>query len=503
MNPASGNFYASWRAQIYASNFLRDEHFPTERLLQAVWQHQRVRRDALKTLDGRTVRVYHPGFVSVEGGPDFRDAVVQIGEDLPRSGDVEIDLRAGGWRAHGHDRNPNFHNVLLHVIWEDMGIHASACGNRADPLKPESLPAILCLQNVLDAPLAELSLSLENEPLRVLPQNLRGKCAAALRELTESQLLELLNSAAGVRLESRAAQFRARAQSAGWEQALWENLFRALGYKQNAWPMQNLAERRQDCGGGLFELQARLFGISGLLPTEIGRRRPASRDCRASKPGSRKRDDHYLRELWDFWWRERDKFEGCVLPRSLWKFHGLRPANHPQRRIALASHWLADVKLIAKIEEWISTAIPQKKLPGSLHEILQVECDPYWSWHWTFASARLKNSRPLLGKARVTDLAMNAVLPWLWIRARAIKNENIQQEVERRFFSWPAGADNSVLRLARQRLLGLSEAEIFKTASAQQGLMQIVRDFCELSNAICRDCRLPEFVCSQDRLGIT
>jgi hypothetical protein len=31
-------------------------------------------------------------------------------------------------------------------------------------------------------------------------------------------------------------------------------------------------------------------------------------------------------------------------------------------------------------------------------------------------------------------------------------------------------------------------------AAAQQGLLQIVRDFCDHSNAICADCRFPELV---------
>jgi hypothetical protein len=48
------------------------------------------------------------------------------------------------------------------------------------------------------------------------------------------------------------------------------------------------------------------------------------------------------------------------------------------------------------------------------------------------------------------------------------------------------------LKLARQRLLGTSNARVLKNAAAQQGLMQIVRDFCEHSNAICEDCRFPE-----------
>ena len=214
--------------RAHEENSLHDQPFPTERLVQAIWQHQRLRRGELKTADGKSVRVLHPGFANFEGGPDFRGAVLQIGRDAPSSGDVEVDLRAGGWRAHGHDRNPNFQNVLLHVVWDDAGIPASVRGDGSSPGKP----AILCLKNVLDTPLDELSLALENESLRSLPENLRGKCCAPLRELDEPGLSRVLHEAARVRFENKAAQCRARAKNAGWEQALWENLFRALGYKQ-------------------------------------------------------------------------------------------------------------------------------------------------------------------------------------------------------------------------------------------------------------------------------
>jgi hypothetical protein len=469
----SENFYAQWRPQYAAANFLHDENgLPSERLLQAVWQHQRLRRDALKTSDGKMVRVFHPGFISVEGGPDFCNAVLQIGDSATQTGDVEIDLRSSGWRAHGHDKNKNFQNVMLHVVWDETKSDSSG-----------SVPAVLSLKHFLDAPLAELSLSLESEPLRSLPENLRGKCCAPLRELGEIRLAELLRQAARVRFENKAAQFRARAKNSGWEQTLWENLFRALGYKHNVWPMQNLAETKSRWARGAnsaFEFQARLFGVSGLLPDELTR--------------AQKTSDTYLRRAWDFWWRERDEFEDCILPRAAWKFHGLRPANHPQRRLALASHWLADKKLISKIENWSATEISDKKLSNSLLEILQGERDEFWSWHWTFKSARMKKPLPLLGDARMTDLAVNVILPWLWIRTKEGGNEKIQREIERRFFSWPAAEDNSVLKLARQRLLGSSKANILKTSAAQQGLMQIVRDFCENSNAVCDDCRFPELV---------
>jgi hypothetical protein len=469
---APDNFYARQRIQGCTENFLREENFPAERLLQAVWQHQRLRRGELRTSDGQSVRIFHPGFISAEGGPDFRGAVLQIGEEAPRTGDIEIDLRPNGWHAHGHDKNPNFKGVLLHVVWEDESHKRSA----------QNLP-ILSLKNVLDASLAELSLSLEKESLRSLPENLRGKCCSPLREMDEGRLNELLCQAAQVRFENKAAQFRARAKSAGWEQTLWENLFRALGYKHNTWPMQTLAEAKPEFSPGTnsaFAYQVRLLGIGGLLPEQLTQ--------------SQRNSDNYLRRAWDVWWRERDGFSGTILPRAAWKFHGLRPTNHPQRRLALASHWLAENNLAGRIEKWITTEIPDKKLVESLQAILQVEKDDYWSWHWTFKSARLKKPQPLLGSARVTDLAVNVILPWLWIRAKEGGNEQIQQEVGHRYLSWPAAEDNSILKLARQRLLGTSNARILKTVTAQQGLMQIVRDFCEHSDAVCSDCRFPELV---------
>jgi hypothetical protein len=472
-NSTAENFYAAWREQCRAVNLLRDGGaVPPEKLLQAVWLHQRLQRDRLRTTDGRSVRVLHPGFASAEGGPDFRGAVVQFDQASPIAGDVEIDLHPSGWHAHGHDTNPQFKNVILHVVWhESPARHPSASS---------AMPR-MTLKEVLDAPASELALALENES--GLPENLRGKCAAPLRDIAEPELAVLLLAAARVRFQNKASALRARARSSGWEQALWENLFRALGYKHNVWPMQNLAETKSRWLVGApsaFELQARLLGIGGLLPEDLPRAQPSG--------------DAFLRRAWDVWWRERDQFADCALPRAVWKFHGLRPANHPQRRLALAAHWLASESLAAKLEAWCVAEIPQSDWLGSLHRLFQVKRDDYWSWHWTFKSARMVRPQPLLGEARVTDLAVNVVLPWLWVRAREGGSDKLRAEVERRFFAWPPSEDNSLLKLARQRLLGTAKAGRLKSAAEQQGLIQIIRDFCEHSNAVCSDCRFPELV---------
>ena len=82
----------------------------------------------------------------------------------------------------------------------------------------------------------------------------------------------------------------------------------------------------------------------------------------------------------------------------------------------------------------------------------------------------------------------------LWARAAEGKSTSIQGTIRNRYFAWPPAEDNSVLRLARQRLLGDAPARAFPGAAAQQGLIQMVRDFCDHSNAICEACKLPSLV---------
>ncbi len=467
----TANFYAECRARSGVAPALRDElQTPPERLLQLIWFHQRLARDQLVTLDGRRVQVLHPGFWNQEAGPDFRGAVLQFDNDPPCSGDIEVDLSAGGWHAHRHDRNPAFGQVALHVVWEGEGKSA--------------LPT-LALKPLLDAPLGELNFWLGGEAARRLPEELAGQCCAALRPLTPERLTDLLHQAALVRLHSKAAQFQARARQAGWEQALCEGLFRALGYKHNGWPMQRLAELRPRLApaparAAPLALQARLLGVGGLLPAELTR----------SQAGA----DAYLRQLWDVWWRERESFSDCLLPRPLWRLHGLRPANHPQRRLAWAAHWLRADDFVARLERWCSGSAPMTKLAADLVAMLQVPADEFWSWHWTLRSKRLARPQPLLGPARVTDLAVNVLLPWLWVRAVEGQNESLRLELERRYLAWPAAEDNALLRLARQRLLSAASDRVFRDAAMQQGVLQIVRDFCEHSNAVCAHCQFPELV---------
>lgn len=414
---------------------LREGHTPPpEQFLQQIWQFQRIRRSEIRTTDGRRISVLHPGFMNLEAGPDFQRAYIQVGRAAPVECDVEIDVASGGWQQHGHHTNPAFSGVGLHVVWQ--------AGNGG----PTSLPVVE-LKDQLDAPVGELS--------------------------------QALGQAPETRLQTKAAALAAVAKRTNWRQALWEGLFTALGYKQNSWPMRRMAELLPELGQAdeTVTLLARLLGVGGLLPDQLDRDKLTNR---------------YLRTLWDQWWRDRDRLAKRILPRDVWTFHGLRPANRPERRLALAACWLSRPDFVPWLDDWVcqteTRPTPAAALLGHL-----TASDEYWSTHWTFRSGRFPKAQPLLGAGRLHDIAVNVILPWLYARAAADDNTGLRQRVVERYFAWPKGQDNSRLRFVRQRLLGVRRISL-RGAAAQQGLLQVKADFCNRTNALCDDCVFPDLV---------
>lgn len=470
MHALPADFYARWLREHCLPPLARDgTDTPPERWLQQLWRHQRLRRGELRGLDGRPVRVLHPGFWNRGPGPDFQRAVIQFGDEPPVSGDVEIDVGVGGWRGHGHDRNARYTQVVLHVVW----------ASPARDLQPPVLP----LAPFLEAPLAELAPWLESDAVPELPVQTLGQCCAPLASLPAGRLGELLQQAAQVRLERKAGEFARRARQAGWEAALWEGLFTALGYRHNTWPMRRLAEvlgeSKRLGPDEPMHWEARLLGLGGLLPPQL----PAGEGA------------PHVRQLWEIWWRERDEWAADLLPATLWQLGALRPANHPQRRLALAARWLADGTMPGKLARWLETANPDRFVEALANLLTPApETTGIWNWHWTLRSPRLPKPQPLLGLPRLTDLAQNVVLPWLHARANAGGNVALLSEITRRHFAWPAGEDNAVLKLARARLFGATRPRLPRTAAAQQGLLQITRDFCDRADALCTGCRFPELV---------
>lgn len=90
--------------------------WPAESALAARWAAGLSRPARLE--DGRRLQVVFPGVPGGGSGPDFTGAILDAGGDHLR-GDVEVHLRASGWQAHGHDADPAYGRVVLHVAGQN------------------------------------------------------------------------------------------------------------------------------------------------------------------------------------------------------------------------------------------------------------------------------------------------------------------------------------------------------------------------------------------------
>ena len=78
-----------------------------EHEIQRIWAEQDFDSIGLKTVDGKKIEVFSPGWWNQGQGPDFEAARLSIGDDF-FYGYVEVHLQSSGWKAHIHNMNPAY-----------------------------------------------------------------------------------------------------------------------------------------------------------------------------------------------------------------------------------------------------------------------------------------------------------------------------------------------------------------------------------------------------------
>jgi hypothetical protein len=395
-------------------------YFPyTERHLHALWFDDRLRPGALKTSRGEPATVENPGRWNLEAGPDFSGAVLLIGREKRRvAGDAEIHIFPNDWKNHGHHTDPRYGNVRFHITWFDGKVDESV-------FPPGTVHIFLadCCTSDLDS--IDLSAYPYHEP----------RAAAGFPLLGESpdEIIRILESAGAERLRQKTRRMVWLIQRRGEAQAVYEETAAALGYKHNKAPFRKLAQKLSlealaPYGADWKTVYVIMLGISGLLPKQ-----PA-----ASWPDASKKE---LRSLWDCWWREQHKWEEVeLLTKAEWNFSGLRPLNHPVRRLAALAQYVAF---------------------GSF----QTPEDCYWNHHagWTGKESPAK----LVGEDRAQAIFLNVMVPCRLAKGDGSVLKNL-----------PVEPMNSVIRETAYTLFGPDHSpKLYRTALARQGLIQMFHDF--------------------------
>jgi hypothetical protein len=323
----------------------------SEAELAAIWESCRFPPEALTTTAGAAVEVVYPGRRNGGAGPDFRDAVLRV-DGRERRGDVELHLRASYFHAHGHDGDPAYDNVVLHVVYEaDEGETRLSSGARVP---------VAAFAPWLARRAGELEGWLSAPPLWQEP------CRDAAARLGDDAVTASLTAAGRERFERRVAYLAREAEAHGEEEALWRALIGALGYGGDSTGFRRLAEtlsaaqaRRLAEPGGETTLETVLRTAAGLLPQTAA-----------------------LAGL-------------TVLQPALAAGRG-RPANRPERRIAAFARLYG--RAGGDLAAYARASVAAAKSPRDLVA------------RWCVAPPA--GGPALIGPARAAEIVLNAVLPF-------------------------------------------------------------------------------------------
>ncbi len=414
--------------------------------MQYVWQHRLWLPADMATVDGRRIDVLDPGLLNTGSGPDFFNAKIRIAGRL-WAGNVEIHVRASDWHRHGHDSDPAYDNVVLHVVERDD----------ARILRPNGAE----IPQIVMPCAADFSRSyheMVDNRLSSLP------CASLIPALDKIYISDWITALGFERLYEKSDRVAAtlRRFNADWGQTIYVTLARALGFGINSEPFERLAAatplrqlmRHRDSRD---TVEGALFGQSGLLD-----RLPATFD-----------DDPYVKRLRGEHAFAVAKYGLKPLHDAGWKMARMRPQNFPYRRIA------ALAALICK-GFGIGYELLGVRNEPEARALFDFALEGYWADRYTFG-APSGHCPKALSKSSVTLLIINAVAPVLHAYGILTGHPEATERAVDMLSALPP-EDNTFVRTFTEA--GIACPDAFSS----QALVQLRRAYCDPRK--CLYCRI-------------
>ncbi len=416
--------------------------------LQGLWSRIPLGRE-LPLSGGSSFKAISRGTWNVEAGPDFLNAKISLDGKTLR-GDIEIHCRASDWLRHGHQHDPAYRNVILHVVELD---------DRPGSKAPE-LPTFV--------------LGSAKEPA-LGPQDCKGRCARHFSSLSAASLRDAFSAAGMERLDAKADDVLGLMIASGESFAYLSKLFDAAGFKANRESFAEALKRylSHPAAERVKFREAILWGESGLLPD------PSTAPLEPSACSKAK-------ALWKLWWPLRGRFSKPVE----WKRSGCRPLNSPERRLAAISAILS-----ASGEEPLG--LFAKKLlscePGEFNSFILSKMsarDSFWDKRTSFCSEPLARPAAVAGASLALELTANAVYPCLLALARLRKDSVGEAAARKAYLALPPMESNRVLKnaLGRWFLEPQKAQRALSGAAACQGAMHIYSVYCDKVSSDCEAC---------------
>ena len=414
----------------------------TESFLHFVWKYRLYSKE-IKTSGNQRVIVSHPGQHNKDSGPDFFDARLTIGSTR-WAGNVEIHVHSSDWSLHGHQNDPAYDGIILHVVYIDD-----------EPLKDRQANVIPCLElcNYLDE-------KLFFRYQAILDSQNKIPCSKLLQHAPAITIASWLERMLISRMENKCDAISAlmKYNKGDYEESFYQWMARSFGFKTNSQPFEMLARSlpRKILLHHSFsplQIEALVFGQAGLLDTIV--------------------NDSYPKLLQSEYFFLKNKFQLKSLSPALWKFMRLRPFNFPTIRLA---QWAA---LMSKNRVSLSDFIVIESVEG-FYSLLEIEPDAYWDNHFQFDKIA-PFQKKTLGRASSDLIIINTLIPFLFYYAVQRGMQHNAPESLELMRKLPAEQNNVISLWEKSGI----HAE---NAGDSQALMELYNRYCSLKK--CLDCAI-------------
>ena len=427
-----------------------------EEFLHYLWKYSLYDKESLFDNEKNKIIVLNPGEYNRDSGPDFFNARISLSGTI-WAGNIEIHTKSSHFDNHGHQNDPAFDNVILHIVAEN--------DRRVYNTKGEE---ILTVKISFDPAYYEKYISLVNNPYIIA-------CQDDIKKIDPVLLRHWLNSLIIERLQGKSESIMKILTDTGndWDETFYRLLARYFGFRVNTEPFEMLATALpfriiRKHSDNIFQIETLLFGTAGLL--EAGLFKEAL-------------SDEYYCDLIKEYSVLSSKYSLQPLHGWLWKFSRLRPSNFPTVRLSqLATMLSTSGGLFSRVLE----AVDIKQIKG----LFEVPASEYWDDHFVFG----KKSRSFpkhTGSLAADILLINSIIPLIFVYGKCRDHPDI---CERAFtFLENINAEKNI------SMIEWKTAGVFaESAFYSQALLQLRNEYCKKRK--CLDCRIGSKIISQGKM---
>ncbi len=351
-----------------------------ETLLHELWKRQSFHTHELYDVHGAPIDILHMGQHNMHEGPDFLAGSMRYKGKIWH-GAIEMHVKASDWMRHGHQYDPNYHQVMLHVVYEN---DEEIVGHDGNPIP------CLELQPYLNDMLLR-RLSKQTSLNHQLPCHFfLDKIMSQLVYPQPDWLWEWLEVVYEERL--RAKSIKCLEVLTGghfdWHKiGMAELLFSLMGPSNKEVAQAFVAHLHfdvlQKLKTNIHDLLAYLLGTAGFIRLD-------SQEAYAIKLAQQ-----HAFILKKFGLPTPSKFN--------WHFKGVRPSNFPSLRMIQWAYLLYEHPNLVQ-------EILHAKNKKELNKLFEIHPDRYWYSHY-IAGQESKQHSMKIGSATIFRLVINSVVP--------------------------------------------------------------------------------------------